>query len=615
MVDKSLLYNQVLSKFKNFALHSIVNECFIKGIFSDKTLKEMEENNRDDIADLSRYSYAVLESLGGYSVLENAIKNCEDSKQRLMLEDIDYICTEASKKATQRVVDDTDVDNLKDSREVVSAATFTKQEMNDFIKNGEKIDTDKISEIIREKTKSVIKEEKESFKRDEEIENEITEMINSQDEDTDSSNLDSDDSSSQDTSGEDVAKESYGKCKKKCKDDDEECDDDDDEDDDDEIDDDEDDDEDDDDFDDGMEGCKSKGKTKCKSKGKSKKKCKAATESYHKYLDMVLSDNMPRHHVSLFSKLQEAAIESTLRYGNEEENLMEIINRTTFESFLPSLKRDLTADTCIESLIQMQNDNRLKPNEEPDMRHVMKTATMCSTIIYTAMETLNTLNLFTPSRMEIKDFVDRNQSSYKKDKKCMESFDSLVQEKLKDYENEIAKESSISVLTDVYAKLSDFKDKIEKITITGNELFSDARESTINIMNNLIKTTKDKIDGKYTKALESVVKPDTSYYSDYKKRTDISQFIKINNLIAKRPDVERIQLRINPANESSVSVYGLSKDGRKVCESFMNLVSISDSSALESSLRELYNNSVLYQSEKETSIYYADGTGKEIHLK
>lgn len=576
MVDKALLYNQVLTKFKNLSLHSIVNECFIKGLFDEKTLKDMEANNKNDIEDLSRYSYATMEALGGYSMLTNAIKSCEDGKQKLLLQNIDVICTEASKKAAQRVAQETDTDKLTDSREVVSSAAFTKQEMSDFIKNGENIDTEKISEIIRDKTKSVIQEEQESFKRDEELESEISEILVSND----------DSESTEEAKESFLSLEGYLKKDDFFEDDDE-----------DESEDEEDDDLDDDDLAD--ESCVHKSKK--------------ATETYNKYLNIVLDGNMPRHHVSLFSKLQEAAVEAVLRYGNDD--LMGVVNHVTFESFLDSTKKPITANTCIESLIQMQKDQRFEEDKQIDMNKVMEEAMMSSMIIYTAMETFNTLNLFTPSRMEIKDFVDRSHSKSKSDKKCMESFDALVQEELNKFKNEIAKESSISTLSDVYSKLTQYKEDIDLITLQGNELFSEARESTLNTLDILMKLTKEKIDGKYNKALESNVPEDNGYYTNLNRRKDLSQFTKINYLIAKRPNVEKIQMNINPANESVVTVLGKSANDSVIATSFMNINSLSGSKAIESDLAELFLDSALADCKQRVSIYLDDGSGNETILK
>lgn len=574
MVDKALLYNQVLSKFKNLTLHSIVNECFIKGLFDEKTLKNMEENNKSDIEELSRYSYATLESLGGYSILTNAIKSCKDDKQRLLLQDIDAICTEASKKAAQRVTKEIDTDKLTDSRDVVSAAAFTKQEMSEFIKNGENIDTEKISEIIRDKTKSVIQEEQQSFKRDEELETEISEILVSND----------DSESSVEAKESFLSLEGYLKKEDLFDDDDEDEDDDDD-----------------DLLDDDLadESCANK--------------CKKATEAYDKYLNIVLDGDMPRHHVSLFSKLQESAVEAVMRYGNDK--LMDVVNHVTFESFLESTKKPITANTCIESLIQMQKDQRFEEERQVDMNKVMKEAMMSSMIIYTAMETFNTLNLFTPSRMEIKDFVDRSHSKSKSDKKCMESFDSLVQEELNIFKNEIAKESSISVLSDVYSKLTQYKEDIDLITLNGNELFSEARESTLTTIDILMKLAKEKIDGRYNKALESYVPEDNGYYANLNRRKDLSQFTKINYLVAKRPNVEKIQLKVNPANESVVTVVGKSSNDSIIATSFMNINALPNSISIESYLADLFLDSALADCKQRVSIYLDDGSGNETILK
>lgn len=172
MINKNILQEQLMNKFHLLSLHAIVNECFIGGLPFEKDIIEKSESK-----ELTKYSLAVLESLGGYSLLKKAMESAIDDKKKKLLTDIIMICNEATVVATKRIIDETDVKNVDSSKDIVDTSAFTKEEYDSFAKKVDSLDTDDISKLIQEKTKTVIQDEQAAYEKDEQIEAELKDAL------------------------------------------------------------------------------------------------------------------------------------------------------------------------------------------------------------------------------------------------------------------------------------------------------------------------------------------------------------------------------------------------------------------------------------------------------
>lgn len=89
---------QVYDKIRDNTFHAIVNRAFMGALPMDKS-----DLNKENVQELSRFSKSALEAAGGYSLLENAIENCTSPARRAFLEDIRMVCEESARMVATRV--------------------------------------------------------------------------------------------------------------------------------------------------------------------------------------------------------------------------------------------------------------------------------------------------------------------------------------------------------------------------------------------------------------------------------------------------------------------------------------------------------------------------------
>lgn len=522
MINKAVLSSVLHDKFSLLALHSIVNECFINGL----PLKQEDISNDEKVA-LTKYSYKVLEQVGGFRALENALGSAiYNDKQKTFLFDIYETCKEIANEATKRVVMET---NCKDPEtkfeEVVDKAAFTDAEFAKFSKNADKLNLEDASEIIKKKVLTVLKDEKEQYEKEEELHNELKDALK-----------DSEDFS------------------------------------------------------------------------------ETSTESY---MDIVLTKADPRHHVSLFSKLQEAAFEvANTTKVIDGEDVFPIIDRVTFEAFLSSLrKNDVDVDICYEAYVE-NNDERLA--EIPADKKA-KIASLVSMIVYTIMETLKTMNVHCPSQDEVKKFVCDTSDNQKMEEDKVSNIYAKAMEMLKEANCSDFTKMDSTKLSEILAELKKISDTLKALII--NDMNS-AVASKITITLDGLREQQNRIESilnertrmEEERATESAITAE-SYYGKLQRENDIAQFNKITNLFAKNPLVKEIRLRVDPKNARSVvDIEAANEAGQVIRSSFMNMQVAVESSRYCDYLAETFKESKLADTDKHVCIVYSDGTGKRISL-
>lgn len=340
-INKNILESRLQNKFRNLALHAIVNETFLNSIIFH------EELSNKEIGELSLYSKKVFESMGGFSILESAIVN-ETNKDKLkLLSNMYNICTEAADKAAKEYeIKDPD----KTLPEIIDDASFTKEEMTKFSKDAESVDTEYISEIIKEKVIQVIKDEKEELERSEEIETELEEMLS--DETSDEENVE----------GGDIEKES----------------------------------------------------------------------SLESFYNIALDKSYVRKPISIFSKIIDITMENLMNVKLSEERLdMNLIEKITLEKTFPifDYQQDVLSDieAICESLIPRDENRDLGDVLES----ISEPATISSIVVYTLLESFNTLNLINIDKDMVKEFLNKPISFDNEMKVSIESSVALIKKSLR----------------------------------------------------------------------------------------------------------------------------------------------------------------------------------------
>ena len=487
-------------------------------------MNQSEISDEEKIA-LTKYSYKVLKHIDGVRALESAIESTStNEKQKLFLFDIYTLCKDAATEAAKRIVSETDCKNSKEKFEdIVDKAAFTEEEYKKFVTKADKLNLDEVSDIIKEKTLAVLKDEQEQYEKEEQLETELKDAL-----------------------------------------------------------------------------------------AESQNFSDATTESY---MDLVLTKSEPRHHVSLFSKLQEAAYEMTCITNVQDElDPMPIVDRVTFESFLEPLKRsDMNLDRCYESFVEKTDDTACTVSDEMKP----KISSLVSIIVYSVMETLKTLNIYCPSQDVIKKFVCNTADKEKVN--ATKAYDMYMKA------NEMLKECNCKDYTKVDAsKLSNELVELGKVK---EILESFVTNQTPGLEQSKVITTLDGLSTQIEK-IESVLNEKavmekqkaqesatSTYFGNLQRTNDISQFNKIGNLFSKNPLVSEIRLKVNPNNIGSIIDVDVSNEaGQVIKSSFMNMQAVVESAKYLEYLNNTFKESKLADTTKRVCIYMNDGTGKKILL-
>jgi len=516
MVNKLLAKTALEDKFRDLLFHAIVNEAFLNAIPIKK-----EEISPQEKTLLTRYSYNIVKGLGGIPALEKAIDLDNKSlEQNLFLADIYNLCNNIAKEAAGRVVSETDwTDPKTDLKTVVNSATLTEKEFNKFAKNADNMKLDDVSDIIKQKTVAVLKDEQEQYQKEEDLNAELKESL--------------------------AASENFS------------------------------------DF------------------------------SNDAYLDIFIDKTAPRHHISVFSKLQETAMEAMdVCKVHNDWDYFPIVNKVTFESLLKDFKveQNIDFETAMENMKAISNEEVCTIPHENRPR----IATLVSIIIYTILETLKTMNIFCPSQATIKNFVNKPVDTVtiaNADKnEIITKVNNLINEcSMEDYSkmdthvlaNQLAKSKQVSELAQEML-IQDVSDKklVDMVT---------RLDENIAAMENVLHE-KDRLNKEKALATEG-------FYDNLDRSRDIAQFNKISNMYGVNPLVSEIILKVNPNTISSVIDVECANESHHIIKkSFINISTACEASEYLNYLTELYQRSKLSNCGKKASILINDGKGTKIPL-
>lgn len=551
MINRITANTILTKKFANQLFHSIVYESFINALPINKSDMTTEEDRN-----LRKFTFGITDAIGGIDALESAIDIDNKSlSQNVFIGQIYDICTESAKKAAKKNVDKylSDNKNAKTQKfeDLLDESKLDKEDYTEFAKKIDHMNIDEVSDIIKEKTKATIKSEQESYKKEKEIDQELKDALDIEEENTEEPFNDNKTDIEESNPSTDIGDPNKNS---------------------------------------------SDGKT------------------LESYLNLFLEPTAPRHHVSLFSRLQETAMEcmSVINLKNEDD-YMPIVYETTVEAFFPKI--DHKSLLIKDSMSIKANESYNPANEEicsvPD-NSKPKIATLVSIIVYTIMETLKTMGIYCPNRSDISDFIMKNSSSTN-----VISRDSNISMK----ESEaIVKECKMKDLSKLNSSdLSDHLIKLKNVVSANESYFgknmadtqrinvvSDAVSQINNIKNILTQRNAD------MKANESATEP---YFIQRKKIEDSSQCDKIYTLYGKNPIIDEIQFKITPGMESVIDVLGINKGGSTVKKSFINIEYACESKKYLDYIVDRIKSSKLNGCDKHLAIIVNDGNSSKISIK
>lgn len=358
------LYDNVMNDVMNSFVTMTAVETFLAAV----PIKP-EDMTMDLHTKLGTFAVECMQDLGPYKLLQNAMKRTpKDSMGYAYLSSINSMAMEAAQTIADRVIEehkgDADLDSIKKAAEKVS---MTPDEVEKLKAGVSKAADEKLSETIQTKVLDVIKEERDAYTKDAELEQEIKEAVKQADPTTNPDDADMGDldpGMSEET---------------------------------------------------GIEPVESDGNAELT--GNSEKVEASESAKYDKYMEGVLGHpNERTRHASVFSTIHEMALEAVLvtteKYGENDlptKTMSLITRRNTFDAF-ESYRRP-NAMTALESLTRLSTMESMAtpdtPTVQPDaQKH--ETALMVASIIYTFFETLNTMNLYCPGLDEVRKFVEEN---------------------------------------------------------------------------------------------------------------------------------------------------------------------------------------------------------------
>lgn len=282
----------------------------------------------------------------------------------------------------------------------------------------------------------------------------------------------------------------------------------------------------------------------------------AAKESFYK---MTLGVDNPRHPVSLFSKLNEVALESmACLYPEEAQKTISIRAIEDLVSFytLNSYRREMGALEAVERLINVdaaainQNEFQEAALESLQNPACVQAAFVNAATVYTLMESLKTLNIFSPDKREIESFINTNMTPASYGAHAVESFVAKASDIFGDIEKNIRTTNDVDGLREWRNQYSIIEEKLGAIGV--------ASESFLNCRNHVLEMIgkgKEKISAKIT-ALEANA-PEMSHDEKIAFEQDLAMVNRMYSLYGARPNVTKTTFTIDTFDRANVDVVSL----------------------------------------------------------
>lgn len=568
MLNKDVVEDKLTEIYANKFFHSIVYESFMEALPVDKTTMTTSERH-----ELYAYTDNIVRSIGGIKVVEAAIDfHNKTPEQNMFIAGIYNTCMESAKECAKKKCNDPDICSKEDKMsDVLSKATLSKEDCKNFAKRANNMNLDEVAQIIKKKTLQVISDEKEQYKKEQELDNELANALSENDSINDLGESDLDDELNMDEEDDILAEESSSNDKPKL---------------------------------DPIEVGKSESNTRYAKKLPNKNNSGSSAVESFKNFHLDATD--PRHHISIFSRLQDNAMElmSYIETPNYGRDYFPILNKVTFESFFS--KPDVIMTTATESAIAKEEVCEIPAQTRP------KVATLVSIITYTIMETLHTMGIFTPNKSNIQSFVDRSIDASDLKKKSVDEACDGIKCAVKESANQDFSKMSSQKLGNKLTML--------KTALEGTQEMIEEHGASTNIINLASEAVTyiqeiEEILNQREKDHQALSEANESFQTKREKEHDLAQFNRINSLFKGNPRISEIRLCVNPDQmQSIVDVQCANESGQIIRSSYMNIEYACESSQYLKYLDDMYKKSNLSKINKDVYIKVMDGKGSMIKL-
>jgi len=337
-----------------------------------------------------------------------------------------------------------------------------------------------------------------------------------------------------------------------------------------------------------------------------------ANESFYK---IALSPDDPRHHISLFSKLFEVATESMATLYPEEasSNLCEYtLNDLTFLFSLDSFKREVNALECLERLINLDgvvlNDGQLQEAAMEGLSNGMisKSAFVGAATCYTLLETLNTMNLHTPTKAEVDKFLNTKSDFSNYRNFAIESFMKQSKGIFHHIERDLNQIKDEESIREYRNELGIIENKISNIEV-GTEGFAQCKSNILQNINHLY----NKIDNKLGKINKEPIKRSASQQVAFEQ--DLGALNRLYTLYGRRDNVDGIKLiAIDSKTSKEVQVDFLDAMESVMFTRSINLTGKTSDISTRDYVKEIVDGCKFKQNEKKVFFRSKDGVSEKM---
>lgn len=305
-------------------------------------------------------------------------------------------------------------------------------------------------------------------------------------------------------------------------------------------------------------------------------KTQATVESI---LDIKLGKKYAKNYVSVFSSIQEVVMESLVSHGFEDGAIYKDILSLAFNTALNKPVESLEINLESVGNFLVQN------NEGVNMKSLSETGYINTLAVYTALETLHTMNLINYTVKDAMNFIDERGKTSDIIQSSMECTTKSILNQLATVKQNVNSATSKSSLVSQLQQIENFSNVISGVT-ESTSVFKNDIAKIKNEVATLESLINSKIDGTAEPATESIIDN-----TDRKTLEDVAQMSKINNIMGKNPRVEKITFEAS-AFESNVNVIGMNGND-VVSRSFITLKQDYSNIGLEAYLGELKKESKL----------------------
>lgn len=521
--NTALLTDQVRNKLTNKCLTAIVAEAYINALPFDKFEVIMEAVN------FAEYVSGVVSKMHPEKMLDEALESTKNNGAanrfvKNLKASIDSIANEAADRIVLECKD-TDMTNP----EIVDQAKLDKKETEKLVKASKRAGTSAVSKIVKDNMINVIKDEKTAYEEEAKVKEEVKDMIKSQKDELLASRSEIDGPTTSDADMMDSANDTGAEPDKPVENDD---------------------------------------------------SLEVDENAFESYARVVLSPIDVRNHISLFSRLQDICIESSMHsnevYDGEVpfKTMEKITLESTFDYFdlkQRTMKEELDSLTTIATEAAGEDCPEGVSKEE-----AIKTSFICTICIMTLFEVLKTMHLKKPTVDEVRKIVDS--------KTDLSKLSNISLKNVEDKVNEIVSSATKSVAMGAFAaaeaqeakeSLANVKNIIAEINVSNDEIQRKARilskiDTAIEAVDNAA-VPKGPVPG-YTQR--------SAFETRLHEKNRCNLMTAVNRLIAK-PMVREVRIEVNSADRCSenanieVAFIGLDASGMKVNYDYQTLHAVS----------------------------------------